>query len=206
MNNQYGFYINSGICSGCKTCQVACKDKNDLQGGIRFRRVFEISGGGWNRKGETWSQDVFAYNLSHSCNHCEHPRCVDACPTGAMHRGEKGIVDIDPGKCVGCKYCSWACPYDAPRFDRERGIMTKCNLCLDYLQAGRDPACVSACPMRAIEVGDIRELRKRHPGHTDQIYPLPPSSLTHPRLAITPHRDARPVNHPRAEVVNREEL
>ena len=114
---QYGFHMNSSACAGCKTCQVACKDKHDLDLGIRWRRVYEVSGGDWVQDGPAWLPNVFAYNLSISCNHCKNPVCVSVCPTQAMHKRKDGIVAIDQDKCIGCRYCEWACPYGAPQYD-----------------------------------------------------------------------------------------
>ena len=106
---------------------------------------------------------------------------------------------------MGCKYCAWACPYGAPQFNHFLGIMTKCNLCLDYLKEGKNPACVDACPMRAIEFGDIKLLEKKY-FQTKDIYPLPPKQLTKPNLIITPHRDAGDIYDQDIQISNREEI
>ena len=87
MSKQYAFYINSSACSGCKTCQVACKDKHDLDVGILWRRVYEVSGGDWIQDGDAWTPNVFAYYVSISCNQCEEPICVSSCPTKALACG-----------------------------------------------------------------------------------------------------------------------
>ena len=152
------FFFDSSTCSGCKTCQMACKDKNDLPVGQVWRRVYEVTGGGWRKDGATWKQDVFAYNLSLSCNHCEDPICARNCPTRAIRKREDGIVQIDQGSCIGCKYCSWVCPYSAPQFNSEIGAMGKCDFCADYIYQGNNPSCVDACPMRAQDFGDYDEL------------------------------------------------
>lgn len=180
---QPAFHFDASACSGCKACVAACKDKNDLPVGLLWRRVYEVTGGGWMREGQTWTSDVFAYNLSMSCHHCAQPICVEVCPTGAMHKREDGIVAVDRETCVGCQYCAWACPYDAPQFDRASGCMTKCDLCADYLAAGKPPACVAACPMRVLDVHDGL-------GAAADVAPLPDASLTQPALIITPHAAA----------------
>ena len=183
------FLFDSGTCSGCKTCQVACKDKNDLPVGQSWRRVYEVSGGGWKKEGASWKQDVFAYNLSISCNHCADPICARNCPTKAIRKREDGIVLIDQDSCIGCKYCSWVCPYGALQFNPDKGVMGKCDLCADYVDQGKNPVCVDACPMRSLEFGDYAELVKKH-GDSGHVYPLPPASVTDPSVVIRAHKDA----------------
>ena len=149
---QYGFYFDASKCTGCKTCMVACKDKNNLPVGMNFRRVTEFSGGNWRQDRATgaWHQDAFAYYLSISCNECSDPACVKVCPTKAhFKRAEDGLVLIDPKKCIGCGACLAACPYGAPQLDREARKMRKCDTCLDRREKGLNPACVDACPQRA---------------------------------------------------------
>jgi len=183
------FYFDSASCSGCKTCQMACKDKNNLGPGQVWRRVYEVSGGGWKKQGAAWTQDVFAYNLSMSCNHCEDPICVKHCPTHALWKREDGIVQIDQNLCVGCKYCSWVCPYGAPQYNPDKGTMGKCDLCADYVDQGKNPSCVDACPMRALDFGDYEVLVKKY-ASTEHIYPLPDDSITGPSLVVKAHEKA----------------
>ncbi|MBM3907481.1 MAG: dimethylsulfoxide reductase subunit B [Gemmatimonadetes bacterium] len=189
-----GFSFDASACSGCKACQAACKDKNQLPVGVLWRRVYEVTGGGWTRAGETWTSDVFAYHLSIACNHCERPICVEVCPTEAMHRRDDGLVAIDREKCIGCQYCAWACPYDAPQYDRANGHMTKCDLCADHLAEGKPPACVAACPMRVLDAregeGGASELIDGREGVSHRG-PLPHESLTRPALMIQPHQAAQ---------------
>lgn len=199
------FYFNQTLCNGCKACQIACKDKHDTPLGVNWRRVVEYSGGTWQRNGDTYTPNVFSYYTSISCNHCENPICVEVCPTTAMHKNADGTVTVDPGKCVGCRYCEWACPYSAPQFNAELGHMTKCDLCADYRAQGEDPACVAACPARALDWGPIDELRAKY-GHEDGIAPLPDPSITNPHLVITPHRDAQPWNERTGDIANRKEI
>ncbi|MFA6125767.1 MAG: DMSO/selenate family reductase complex B subunit [Bacteroidales bacterium] len=202
----FGFYFDSNSCSGCKTCQIACKDKNDLAGGIRFRRVYEVSGAQWTKTDEgAWEHDIVAYNLSIACNHCEDPSCVKACPTEAMFIQPDGIIEIDPKKCIGCKYCEWACPYGAPQYNRQKGIMQKCNFCRDYILEGKMPVCVSACPMRALEFGPISQLIEKY-GDNRSVYPLPDQALTKPSLFIKPHPGASRAHELGASIINREEV
>lgn len=205
MAEQLGFYFDQSKCNGCKACQIACKDKHDTPIGVNWRRVVEYTGGSWQQDGDTFTPNVFSYYTSISCNHCKTPICVQVCPTTAMHQGEDGVVTVDPGKCVGCRYCEWACPYSAPQFNAELGHMTKCDLCADYRATGQNPACVDACPSRALDWGPIEELREKY-GDTQAVAPLPDPSITNPRLVITPHRDAEPWKNPTGDIVNREEV
>jgi len=196
------FYFDSAACSGCKTCQMACKDKNDLASGQLWRRVYEITGGGWKKTGHSWQQDIFAYNLSISCNHCADPICARNCPTKALFKREDGIVLIDEDRCIGCKYCAWACPYGAPQYNPETGKMGKCDLCADYVDQGKNPGCVDACPMRALDFGDYDALVHKY-GSADHIYPFPDDSMTGPSLVVNTHPGARTHD---AEVANVEEV
>jgi len=205
MTKQYAFSFDSSGCSGCKACQVACKDKNGLEVGDLWRRVYEVSGGDWIKAGTAWTPNVFTYNVSMSCNHCKDPICAEVCPTNAMHKRDNGVVLIDEDKCVGCGYCAWACPYDAPKYDENKGKMTKCDFCYDDIDAGRSPACVASCPLRVLEFGELEELEAKH-GNLHAVYPLPEESLTRPALVISPHRDAHRAYTEPTETANREEL
>lgn len=191
MAKQYGFHINSSQCGNCKACQIACKDKNDLPVGILWRRVWQYGGGTWVRQGNLMVPNgVFNYSMSISCMHCENPACVAACPAGAMTKRADGIVLVNQDQCVGCRYCEWACPYGAPHFSEAKGVMTKCTFCEDLLAQGQNPACVDACPMRAIEFGELSELRAKY-GNLMDVEPLPASWMTNPSVVVTPHRHAQ---------------
>jgi len=190
MAKQLGFYIEQEHCSGCTTCQIACKDKNDLAVGQLFRKVHETAGGSYRRTGKVVTQDVYAFWLSLSCNHCNDPICVKNCPTGAMQkRLEDGIVFVDQEHCIGCKICIKSCPYGAPQYNPKIKKMGKCDFCRDLLAEEKPPACVAACPLRLIDYGPLDEIRQKH-GSIDQVQSMPSSELTHPSLVIKPHRDA----------------
>ena len=88
MSAQYGFFIDSARCTGCKTCELACKDYKNLTPDVSFRRIYEYAGGDWQEDNGVWNQNVFAYYLSIACNHCEDPACTKVCPSGAMHKRE----------------------------------------------------------------------------------------------------------------------
>ena len=191
MGKQLGFYIESSLCSGCKTCQVACKDKNGLDDGRAFRRIYEVRGGGFAEAGKGYVNNVFAYTMSISCNHCSDPVCVKNCPTTAMtKRREDGVVVVATTKCVGCGTCAWSCPYGAPQMNKATGQMSKCDFCIDLQAKGEDPVCVAACPLNAIKYGPIEELRAKY-GTVADAKGLPSSSITKPNLVIRPHQGAQ---------------
>jgi anaerobic dimethyl sulfoxide reductase subunit B (iron-sulfur subunit) len=205
MAKRYGFHIDSRYCTGCKACQIACKDKNQLPAGILWRRVLEVSGGEWVKRGEAWIDKTFTYFLSVACMHCERPICVGVCPTRALTQWEDGVVLIDADRCMGCHYCEWACPYGALQFDEESGVMTKCDFCYDDVEQGKPPACVAACQMRVLQFGEIDQLRSQY-GTLSDVYPLPDTSLTEPSGILTPHKEAQRANTEFANIGNREEI
>lgn len=196
MAKQLGFYFDSSACTGCKACAIACKDRSSLPVGVNWRHITDYGGGGWvpdPNHHELWiSNSVYVYSLSTSCMHCQEPACVNVCPTTAMHKREDGIVLVDADKCIGCRYCEWACPYGAPQFSEEKGVMTKCDFCQDLQAKGENPACVDACPMRALEFGDLDELRAKY-GDLQAVDPLPDPEITKPSFVMTPHKNAQPV-------------
>lgn len=176
-----GFYFDQNSCVGCKTCQVACKDKNDLEVGTLFRHVVDFEVGEF--------PSVKSYHYAATCNHCESPACVEACPTEAMYIDETdGTVQHDDEKCIGCQYCVQSCPYSVPQYLEEQKMVHKCDACYVLRQNGEQPAYVAACPMRALEFGVYDDLVAAHPDAVDQIAILPDSSQTGPHTLI----DARP--------------
>lgn len=186
---QLGFVHNNVDCIGCRACEIACKDKNGLAPGPRFRRVQYIEGGSY--------PDVFAYKVNMSCNHCAEPACLPTCPTGALFkRKADGIVDIDSTLCIGCRRCEAACPFGAPQFDPLDGIVKKCNMCVDEIEAGRKPYCVMACMMRVLDIGPVEkiwsgELQTVAVGPNDhvvrQVKNMADVELTKPSIGFVAH-------------------
>jgi anaerobic dimethyl sulfoxide reductase subunit B (iron-sulfur subunit) len=202
---QYAFFVNSDACSGCKTCQVACKDKHDIPAGVHWRRVFEVTSGEWLNKAGAWTTTVAAYNLSTACHHCASPVCGRQCSTEAIWKRPDGIVLIDESRCTRCRKCQADCPYGAIAWDASANMVKKCHFCCDYLDAGLPPACVAACPNRALEFGEFEELKAR-PGSVRQVFPMADPSLAGPAVVIRPHRDAARVQSRAPQIANWEEL
>jgi anaerobic dimethyl sulfoxide reductase subunit B (iron-sulfur subunit) len=206
MAKQLAFYVNIDDCTGCKTCQIACKDKNNLPTGIRWRRVFEYEGGEWvEQNGNMIPSGVYAYSVSAACMHCQKPICTEVCPVSAISKRDDGIVLIDQNKCIGCRYCSWACPYGAPQFNVESGVMTKCNMCYDLVDKGEKPACVQACPNRALDFGPLDELQQAH-GNFSAPAPLPDPNITHPSVVYNANHVTKTAGDTSGQVKNLEEL
>jgi Fe-S-cluster-containing dehydrogenase component len=194
-----GLVIDLDICVGCHACAVNCKEWNagghsapltdhDPYGanptGVWFNRIhsYEVVDGGG---------DSCTVHFPKSCLHCDDAPCVTVCPTGASYkRAEDGIVLVDADMCIGCKLCSWACPYGAREYDEDAGVMKKCTLCVDKIynenlpSESRVPACVSACPTGARSFGDLGD---------------PDSDVSHLVRArggydLMPEQGCRPVN------------
>ena len=209
MAKQLAFYFDASACIGCKTCQIACKDKNNNPLGTNFRRVIHYGDGSWVphavHKDLYIPTNFFAYYVSSACMHCQEPICVEVCPTGAMHKLDNGVVVVGEDKCVGCRLCQQACPYGAPQYNATKGVMTKCDLCTDLLKIKQVPACVASCPQRALDFGELEDLRKRY-GTLDAIEPLPASHHTKPSLVVTPHPHAQYSGKGTGRVLNPEEV
>ncbi|HEY8695143.1 MAG TPA: 4Fe-4S dicluster domain-containing protein, partial [Chloroflexota bacterium] len=143
----YGFVIDQRKCIGCHACTVACKAENDVPVGV-FRTWVK-----YIEKGE------FPNTRRHfsvmRCNHCDNAPCVAICPTRALYTRDDGIVDFDNRRCIGCKSCMVACPYDAIYIDPDEHTAAKCNYCAHRVDVGLQPACVLVCPVQAIISGDL---------------------------------------------------
>jgi Fe-S-cluster-containing dehydrogenase component len=167
---QLGLVIDLDTCVGCQACVTSCKEWNT---GALMAPLTDTNAYGAGADG-VWFNRVHAYEhtseagagrtvqFPRSCLHCETAACVTVCPTGASYkRSTDGIVLVDEDKCIGCKLCSWACPYGAREYDSDVGVMKKCTLCVDRIyndnlpEHDRVPACVAACPTGARHFGDI---------------------------------------------------
>lgn len=174
--SRWAFLYDQTKCIGCNACQMACKDRNNLEKGLFFRRVQTIE---YEEEGT-----VKCVHYSGGCNHCEEPACVRACPTGAMYRAEDGTVAHDSGACIGCGTCTWACPYQAPKLSRKLGIVQKCNSCHELREKGQEPACVSACLTHCLRFVDL-EKEELLEGYDPLEYPfLPDYQVTKPLVRI----------------------
>ena len=120
---QYGFFFDSTRCTGCRTCEMACKDYKDLSATIAFRKVYDYEGGAWSDAGDgTFTSDAFTYHVSLGCQHCAMPACMAKCPQGAIEKDTKtGLVHINQEKCTGVGACVETCPYNVPIVDRALG-------------------------------------------------------------------------------------
>lgn len=205
---QYGFYFDSTRCTGCRTCEMACKDYKDLSQTLALRRVYDYEGGTWNDAGNgVYTSDAFAYHVSLGCQHCAMPACMANCPSAAIEKDtETGLVHIDEEKCTGSGACVTSCPYNVPVLDTENKKGLKCDGCAERVAAGMNPICVEACPLRALEFGDIEELRSKHPDTVDGIAPMPTGEQTTPSIAINPCPAAKEPGDKTGAIANEKEV
>ena len=166
-----GFFLDLNRCTGCRACERACRNWKGLS--FPLRRVQAFAGqveGSWQE-----------YYLSLACNHCENPECFRVCPEGTYKKRRDGVVLHNSGRCSGCNRCVRACPFGAPRYNLANGKVEKCDLCVERLDNGVAPACVEACPVKALQVLQLEEGKetgeKWVPGLAD-IY------LTRPTLRL----------------------
>ena len=145
----YGFVIDNRSCIGCHACTVACKSEHDVPIGVNRTHVKYIEKG-------TFPDSSREFSV-HRCNHCEDAPCVTICPTTALFTRSDGIVDFDDARCIGCRSCMQACPYDALYIDPMKGTAAKCNYCVHRLENAYEPACVIVCPSEAIVSGDLND-------------------------------------------------
>lgn len=173
MGKQLGFYLDLDRCVQCHACEIACKAHNEVELGITWRKVVGLWVGHY--------PDLIYRTITFSCMHCAVPDCLDACPTGAISkRAEDGVVLVDQNLCNGCGDCAEACPYGVPQFGQD-GTMQKCDLCIDRLVQGKEPACIAPCPSDALLFGTLDELSRL--ASAQQVNgPLQPSMLISSRV------------------------
>ena len=174
-HKQHAFHFTADNCIGCHACESACSEKNDLPPHLSFRSVGYVEGGTYPA--------YTRLNISMACNHCDDPVCLKGCPTRAYTKhAEYGAVIQDPDICFGCGYCTWVCPYNAPQLDPVKGRVEKCNMCVDRLEVGLKPACVSACLGNALNFGVVENF----PANREQIKAdlpgFPDPAITHPNI------------------------
>lgn len=171
---RYGFAIDTKRCIGCHTCSTACRIENNLPNGVWWNRALTEGGSEMDTPAGEFPEATMSY-LTVACQHCENPACVKVCPVGATYKDpETGVVRQDYDKCIGCRMCMAACPYNARTFnwnepvratgaaygdarvpERSRGVMEKCTLCKERTDEGEVPMCVHCCPGDARIFGDL---------------------------------------------------
>jgi protein NrfC len=160
--SEYVLIIDLNKCVGCRACEKACNQRNQLPEGTSFIRVLP--------KGEGADR----WYLPIQCQHCGKAPCAQVCPAGATYRHPSGVVLVNNKICVGCKYCAVACPYDARTYDEHTGIVNKCWLCLDWVMGGGEPACVQSC-LRGARIfgrrGDTQIARILATGRPQALHP-----------------------------------
>jgi Fe-S-cluster-containing dehydrogenase component/DMSO reductase anchor subunit len=143
-----GFLLDLNKCVGCMACVAGCVIENGTKPGMNWRVV-----NGYNK---LKYPDLPVFHLTLACNHCEQAPCLHNCPALAYSRDEKtGAVIHHAERCIGCKYCTWVCPYDAPKFNPDTRVVEKCNFCTDRISHGGKPACAVACPVGALDFGPV---------------------------------------------------
>ena len=181
---QHGFYFNADNCIGCHACESACSEKNDVPDHLAFRSVGFVEGGSY--------PNYQRLNLSMACNHCDDPVCLKGCPTRAYTKfAEYGAVLQDPDICFGCGYCTWVCPYNAPQLDPVKGQVSKCNMCVDRLEVGLKPSCVSACLGNALDFGVIENVPENREQAKTSIPGFPTPEITHPNIRFQQTKDTQ---------------
>jgi formate dehydrogenase beta subunit len=171
-------YIDTTTCIGCKACEAACQEWNDLpsiptQQTGTYQTLPTLHAQYWNliRFNERDFDGGIAWLMrKDQCMHCEEPGCLAACPApGAIVQYANGIVDVNAENCIGCGYCETGCPFDVPRFHATTGKMAKCTLCVDRTQVGLEPACIKACPTGCLQFGTKADMVALGKGRVEQL-------------------------------------
>jgi formate dehydrogenase iron-sulfur subunit len=181
---QYAFQVDLDKCSGCKACVTACHNLNGLAENETWRSVGVLHGG--------TARDPVHVTVTTACHHCADPACLNGCPVLAYEKDAiTGIVHHLDDQCIGCQYCILKCPYDAPQYNKAKGIVRKCDMCASRLSAGEAPACVQSCPNEAIEITIVAA---QTPQRFDLVSPLPTTLYKSSRLLSTNlHTSAAPL-------------
>lgn len=148
---RYVMIVDLQRCVGCGACEVACRKEHGLPLGSSWTFVRKLGP-------DFVNGELAYYSLPMICNHCEDAPCLNVCPTKATYRREDGIVDVDEKRCIGCRFCMAACPYDMRVFNPELRIVQKCNHCVERLEEGKVPRCVETCHLRAKYFGDLEDV------------------------------------------------
>ncbi|RMF77648.1 MAG: 4Fe-4S dicluster domain-containing protein, partial [Planctomycetota bacterium] len=173
---RFGFAIDNRQCIGCHACTVACKSEHEVPVGVNRTWVKYIEEGEFPHARRSFSVQ--------RCNHCDDAPCIEICPVTSLFRRPDGIVDFDPLRCIGCKSCMQACPYDAIYIDPATHTAAKCNYCAHRVERGYEPACVVVCPTNAIVAGDLdnEESRLARLQRTQPVQFPKPEKGTRPKL------------------------
>jgi formate dehydrogenase iron-sulfur subunit len=179
---QYAFDVDLDSCSGCKACVTACHSLNGLDETETWRDVGLLVGG--------TSANPVMQHVTTACHHCIEPACMTACPVDAYEKNPvTGIVKHLDDQCFGCQYCTLACPYDVPKYHKQKGIVRKCDMCSDRLSAGEAPACVQSCPHEAISIRIVDCDQVVEDSEADRFLPAAPEP--HITLPTTTYRTKR---------------
>lgn len=186
MAKKMGFLVDAERCIGCHTCEMACKNEYQSEPGLRWRKVYPINESKYSLPERN--------HISLACNHCEAPECLRVCPVKAYSKREDGIVIHDQGRCIGCKMCMMACPYEVPQYNGRLKKVEKCNMCVERLDKGQKTACTAACPVEAISVIDLNEYTKYGlqidlPGLPDSEITKPTTRYIKPKIGMQVRRD-----------------
>lgn len=146
--SHYCIVVDLNQCTGCMSCEVACKQENGVALGQYWNKVLRVGQG-------STTKDFKQYWVPSMCQQCQDAPCVQVCPTGASYRNEDNVVLINKEDCIGCRYCQMACPYGVRSWNEELKVMEKCTLCNHLTAAGDVPACVKACSSKCRYYGDL---------------------------------------------------
>jgi formate dehydrogenase iron-sulfur subunit len=181
---RYGFFTDTTLCIGCKACEVACKEWNNLPAetprltGMSYDNTKALGASTWRhvtfaeQVGSVTEMEPFQSNwlmMSDVCKHCHNAPCLEACPTGAIFKTEFDTVVVQTDICNGCGYCQPACPFGVVEVSAIDGKAHKCTLCYDRLKGGFEPACAKACPTDSIQFGELEDLLSRADARVQEV-------------------------------------